>query len=311
MAQLVSIIIPTYKRASALPQAISSVKAQTYSNWELLIVDDNHPESVERLETERVMAGFTDDANIRYIQHEKNLGACTARNTGLDHASGIYVAYLDDDDLWHQEKLKKQVNALLASQVSFCYSDMELSYQGRIKYFSCVPDKNLYLRLLNQGFGICTSALLIKREALNAIGGFDDSLPSMQDYDLLLRLSKAFDAVHIPEALLIYQLAEDGISCNPDSKVKGHQGIINKYQAEYLSLGLHKGLSRQFESLGDFQLRSSQRIKAISSYWKGLCLSPLNPRLLCKLLIGGLCGKKPLESYLQYRQDKSSKKVSE
>jgi len=306
MNKLITVIIPTYKRAHALPKAIASVQAQSYENWEIVIVDDNDPCSNARAQTEAVMEQYADEQRIKYIRHSANKGACQARNTGVDFAQGEYVAFLDDDDLWLQTKLEQQIDALEKSNAAICYSDMYLEYQGWKKYFGCLGANNLYESLLNQGYGICTSVLLIATDAIRDVEGFDNSLPSMQDYDLLLRLSKKYPAIHLAEALITYQLADDGISCNPVSKANGHRAIIDKYEAEYLHLGLNTGLSRQFESLADFELRSGNRMMAIKKYTHALKLKLLNPRVIVKLMIGTVFGKKPLEAYLQRRQQRTS-----
>lgn len=306
MNKLVTVIIPTYKRAHALPKAIESVKNQSYKEWEIIIVDDNDPLSDERKLTTKVMAEYNGNQQIKYICHSENQGACQARNTGLKEAKGDYIAFLDDDDLWIETKLDKQVSALNSSGVDICYSDMYLEYQERKKYFTCLEQDNLYTSLLNQGFGICTSALLVSTVAIRGVGGFDNTLPSMQDYDLLLRLSKKYNAIRIAKPLITYQLADDGISCNPVNKANGHRAIINKYQREYERLGLAKGLARQYESLADFELRSGNRSIAIKQYLKALKVSPISMRVYAKLVFGSFFGKKPLEYYLFKRQQRSS-----
>jgi len=307
---LVSIVIPTYKRAHAIEEAINSVKSQTYPHWELIVVDDNCPQSAERKHTENVMSQFQHDQKIKYVKHDSNQGACKARNTGLLHANGKYIAFLDDDDVWLEIKLERQVKQLEKSNAALCYSDMNLEYQGRKKYFKCISSEKLFEKLLNQGFGICTSAFLITKDSLLAINGFDDNLPSMQDYDLLLRLAERFECDYIPEALLTYQLAEDGISCNPTNKANGHRAIISKYKSKYQELGLLIGLSRQYESLADFELRRGQRMVALKNYYKALSYKFVNYRVILKILFGGVLGKMPLEAYLKARQDFSSTKMN-
>ncbi|ATD08946.1 glycosyltransferase family A protein [Pseudoalteromonas piscicida] len=306
MQETVSIIIPTYRRADMLDSAIASVKLQSFQDWKVIVVDDNHPDQY-RVETEAVMARYQQDPRVAYIQHESNKGACAARNTGWQSAKGEYIAFLDDDDLWDANKLKKQLAALNEhTDATFCYCDMYLTYQGLKKEFKCLSATNMYVTLLEQGYGVCTSALLIKRRALEDIGGFDNSLPSMQDYDLLLRLAKVSAGVHIKAPMLTYQLAEDGISCNPKTKVNGHKAIIDKYKAEFLALGLRKGLARQYESLGDFELRSEARLSGIKHYLASLSYSKLNSRVYVKLVFGSIFGKAPLEWYLARRQKRTS-----
>lgn len=309
MNKLVTVIIPTFKRAEALLKAIESVKSQTYSCLEIIVVDDNDPSGEDRRLTADVMAGYANDERIHYIRHDKNKGACQARNTGLDAAKGEYVAFLDDDDLWVDTKLETQVAALNSSDADICYSDMFLEYQGWRRYFTCVSDDDFYLSLLKQGFGICTSVLLISTTAIRSIDGFDSALPSMQDYDLLLRLAKKYKAVRIAQPLITYQLADDGISCNPVTKANGHRAIIEKYQHEYVKLGLSRGLARQFESLADFELRSGNRGRAVKNYFNALKLSIFSFRVIIKMFFGSIFGKAPLEFYLMKRLQHSSTNV--
>lgn len=309
MNELVSVIIPTYRRPQALTKAIESVKKQTYSCWEIIVVDDNEPLGIDRGLTTEIMKQYDNDQRVQYVCHDKNKGACKARNTGLDAAKGEFVAFLDDDDLWVETKLEVQVAALSHSDDQICYSDMYQEYRGLRRYFTCVDDSNLYMSLLKQGFGICTSALLISTQAMRSVGGFDNNLPSMQDYDLLLRLTKKYTAIRIAKPLLTYQLADDGISCNPVTKANGHYAIIKKYKAEYKRLGLSKGLSRQFESLADFELRSNNRFKSIKYYIRALILSRFSFRVIIKMIIGTLFGKAPLEYYLQRRLQRLSTHV--
>ncbi|TMO67080.1 glycosyltransferase family 2 protein [Pseudoalteromonas aurantia] len=309
MSEAISIIIPTYRRAEQLLSAIDSVRKQTFKNWKVIVVDDNHDDEF-RASTAQIMAQYESDSQIDYIQHITNQGACKARNTGWQYAQGQYIAFLDDDDVWDETKLEKQVQALELHNAAFCYTNMYLSYQGRIKEFKCLSDKEIYKGLLKQGFGVCTSALLFTREAIEKVNGFDDSLPSMQDYDLLLRVAKCHAGILLEEPLLTYQLADDGISCNPKSKALGHRGIIEKHKSAFLSLKLFDGLSRQYESLADFELRRGNRLISVRIYTKALQYKKFNMRVYVKCLLGLLLGKWPLETFLQARQRKTSSSLN-
>lgn len=306
ITQTVSVVIPTYGRPDKLANALESINGQTFAEWHVIIVDDNGLGSQDQMLTAKVVAQSPLVSRITYHIQPENMGACAARNKGISLAQGKYIAFLDDDDEWFAEKLEKQVAALESQSAHVCYCDMYLTFAGRKKYHFHRIAENTTEVLFNRGFGICTSALLVSTEAARSVSGFDESLPSMQDYDFLIRLSKAYPFVELQEALLVYQLADDGISCNPVSKLKGHQGIINKYEHEYLQRNLLAGLSRQYESLADFQLRSDERRSSVASYSKAVSISRLNPRLLVKMVIGMLLGKGPLEWYLAARQKYSS-----
>lgn len=113
---LVSVIIPTYKRANRLSNTIESVLNQSYSNFEIIVVDDNDSSSEYRKQTEIIMEEYKNNKKIRYIKHKQNMNGCAARNTGLENCTGEYVCFLDDDDIIYKDKIKKQVEFLEKNQ---------------------------------------------------------------------------------------------------------------------------------------------------------------------------------------------------
>ena len=108
---LVSVIIPTYKRSERLPNAINSILNQTYSTIEIIIVDDNGLNEYTTA-TESQLKPYIDNNQIKYIKHPKNQGGCIARNTGVQNANGYYITFLDDDDFYEPTKVQEQVNFL-------------------------------------------------------------------------------------------------------------------------------------------------------------------------------------------------------
>ena len=106
---LVSVIIPTYKRLGMLGRAIDSVLNQTYNNIEIIIVDDNNEDSEYRKETERFMKKYDDNIEIKYVKHKQNKNGAAARNTGINNANGVYIAFLDDDDEFSPKKIELQI----------------------------------------------------------------------------------------------------------------------------------------------------------------------------------------------------------
>lgn len=301
---LVSVVLPTYKRPALILQAVNSVRQQTYTNWEIIIIDDNGEKTKSANDTKLVFESIEDKAHIQYIQLPQNHGACAARNKGIELAKGKYIAFLDDDDIWEATKLEEQVSILEQNSGHVCYCDMHLKYNDHQRYFAHRISKNAYDSLLNRGFGVCTSALLVSQTALSKVNGFDPNLPSMQDYDLLLRLAELFALYEVPKPLLTYALADDGISMNLTSKINGHEAILAKYKDTYVQRGLVGGLSRQYESIGDFKLRNKQRLIAIKHYLQALKTQPKNKRVWLKLAIGSIFGGQPLEKFLQRRAKK-------
>lgn len=196
----VSVIIPTYNRASVLPRAIDSVLDQTFEDFELFVVDDGSTDG-----TLTVLDSY-DDERLRVITHGTNRGANVARNTGIEHANGEFIAFLDSDDAWHPEKLGRQLGRY-ESAPSDCvavYCDFERETAGirgtmcsaaasvlsvadddRPKEGSKELSGEILADYLHSGAG---STLLVETAVAREIDGFDESLDRFQDPDFLLRV---------------------------------------------------------------------------------------------------------------------------
>ena len=118
---LVSVIIPTYKRPDKLDVAINSVLRQTYPNVEVIVVDDNDPDTEGRRLTEEKMSKFNDESRVKYIKHDHNKNGSAARNTGARASKGEYVAFLDDDDEYLPNKIESQLQTL---DIEFFFSHL-------------------------------------------------------------------------------------------------------------------------------------------------------------------------------------------
>lgn len=201
MNELVSIIIPTYKNRGNLKDSIVSVLKQDYENIEIIVVDDNSPESRERQETERLMDEFESNQKVNYLRHPENKNGAAARNTGIRAAKGEYIAFLDDDDLFLPEKLTKQV-AYLDEHSEF---DAVYCLARREKY-GCpnyILEGNGTRNILLLSSNYYTPTLMFRREALEAIGGFDETFRRHQDFELLLRFFAAgYKIGCVPEVLV-------------------------------------------------------------------------------------------------------------
>lgn len=118
MHDLVSIIMPSYNTGRFIAETVNSVIAQTYENWELIIVDDCSTDN-----TDDVVSQFLSDERIKYIKNEQNSGAAVSRNRALREAKGKWIAFLDSDDLWHGEKLEKQISFMESNGYHFSYTN--------------------------------------------------------------------------------------------------------------------------------------------------------------------------------------------
>ena len=235
---MVSAIITTYKRKpDMVMRALTSILRQTYRDIEIIVVDDSPPDYCARKEVESaVLSKQKDfqDIKIKYVAHEKNMGACVARNTGLNEATGEYVAYLDDDDEWLPEKLEKQVNVIKQSNValvycgSLCMNDDTGKCTEKAREF---VRGRVFDRLILSNFIESTSYPLIRTECLRMIGGFDPLMQSAQDYDVWLRLAEHYEIDYVEEPLVLYhEHSGERITTNPAKKISGLERINQKYQ---------------------------------------------------------------------------------
>ncbi len=203
----VSVILPTYNRASELGKSMQSVLDQTYENLELIVVSDGSTD-----ETEQVVKGFTDQ-RVRFVRSDKNGGLAYARNLGIHEAQFELLAFHDDDDLWREEKLEKQIKALTEAsmQTGFCYCEMEYHRLHQEENLF-VPRRDIpmlrkngfiYPELLRRNF-IGGPTLLVWKECLADVGYFDERLAIFEDWDMVLRLSKSYDAAFVAEPLYDY-----------------------------------------------------------------------------------------------------------
>lgn len=177
---LVSVVIPTYDRPHLLKRAIESVLAQTYDAIELIVVDDCSPTSVE--DVVQTIATDEFEVGVKFVRHDENQGGCAARNTGLEVTSGDYIAFLDDDDRWHEMKVEKQVRAFQRST-----DDTGLVYTG-IRQVDGQDNTNavktpetsgdVLKRLLCTNFIGTFSAVMVRAEVIKPVGYLDKRFPS-------------------------------------------------------------------------------------------------------------------------------------
>ena len=185
----VTVIIPTHDRAATILRAVDSVLSQTHADFELLVIDDGGSDA-----TPGILARIV-DPRLRLLRHAHNRGAAAARNTGIEAARGVFVAFLDSDDQWLPRKLELQLAALKAAPAETAVSChgvyMHLLDHGieREQPLAASVDWSLRLAL---GCDLSPGAtLLARREAFARIGPMDEALPRFEDWDWLLRYACA------------------------------------------------------------------------------------------------------------------------
>lgn len=201
-APLISVVIPTHNRSSLLRRSIQSVLAQTFRDFELFVVDDASTD-----DTSEMVRGFS-DPRLHYIRLEKNRRAAAARNVGIGQARGQFLAFQDDDDIWLPHKLETQL-AELAKQpasvgLNLC-GHIKLSSQGALYVGGAERFEGIdFSQGMNWKFGlIATPAWLVRREALERAGLFDEGMKAWDDWELALRLRDACEFSHTEEPLFI------------------------------------------------------------------------------------------------------------
>lgn len=194
----VSVIIPTHNRAEVLGRAIASVLGQTWTDLELIVVDDGSTDA-----TARVLAEF-DDPRLTGM-HQENKGVSSARNRGIAASRGRLIALLDSDDSWMPDKLEKQVRFMAESGFAICQTDEIWIRKGqRVNpRFKHAKPAGWFLERSLELCLISPSCVMFTRSLWNELGPFDERLPACEDYSLWLRVGVRYPVGLVPEALVV------------------------------------------------------------------------------------------------------------
>jgi teichuronic acid biosynthesis glycosyltransferase TuaG len=213
---LVSVIMPAYNCEKYVVEAINSVLAQTYKNWELLVLDDGSKDN-----TLQIIEEFSQkDSRIKALPNGKNMGVSATRNRGIELASCDWIAFLDSDDMWEPLKLEKQFEVVENKSAEFLFTGS--SYINEVgepfKGIFEVPEKITYRRLRNQNVISCSS-VLVKKKYFENIKMEKDEMH--EDYAVWLRILKlGVTAYGVNEPLLIYRISRNSKSGNKIKTVK-------------------------------------------------------------------------------------------
>jgi len=193
----VSVVIPTYDRIETLPRSLDSVINQTFSDWELIVVDDGSTDGTDEM--------ILRDYPAVRLHRQENSGVSAARNAGVALTSGEWIAFLDSDDAWLPEKLERQLSALANEpELRLSHTDEIWIRNGKRVNQPKEYAKSgggIYLRCLPLCC-ICPSSVLLRRDLFDEIGGFDEILPVCEDYDLWLRITAREPVHYLDEALV-------------------------------------------------------------------------------------------------------------
>lgn len=204
----VSIVIPTYGHPTLLEKSILSVLNQTLKDLELIIVDDNNPNTPERMATEDMVCKLQrNDSRIKYIKHFCNKNGAVARNTGFAVAQGKYISLLDSDDEYMPDRLQKCYDVMeqTPSSVGGVFTGCEFRRAGKTYLrYTDVKDGNFLVDTLACKFMFCTgSNIFVRKCVIDELNGFDGNFLRHQDYEFLVRVFEKYSLKAIPEILVI------------------------------------------------------------------------------------------------------------
>jgi glycosyltransferase involved in cell wall biosynthesis len=281
----VSVIVPVFNRATTVARAVDSVLRQTYSDFEVVAVDDCSTD-----DSASVIRSIQDE-RIRVVVSERNLGIAGARNLGVANSRGHWVAFQDSDDEWLPRKLERQMDLLSRPGQSnfavYCgmlrLGRLDAGNRRRIE-MDYVPhpsvdrvDGDILDALLDRSF-VSTQTLVVRRDIFDELGGFDPDMPVLVDYDFAVRLARLGPIACIDEPLVLQRFSADSVTRQIDRRLESQARVVEKFKDLYasrpalLSLALYR-IAGGYREQGDYTTASEFLARARRA-------QPVSPRLL-------------------------------
>ena len=281
----VTVIIPTFNRAALLPKAVESVLAQTFQDFEIVLVDDASSDS-----TPNVIRGFS-DPRIRYVRHDSNRGIAVARNTGVANARGRFIAFLDDDDEWLPVKLERQIEILENSSrsVGAVYSAFEKVDKDTGERVAVVrPAKSGHIlnELCMRNWIGTASTVCLKRECFEEVGWFDERVTFGEEYDMWIRIAHRYDFKYLDEILVRYGVHSFQLSTNYQAVIGGLAEQLKKH-GQLFALD-PENYSRRFANLGVLYCYSGDIDRARSAFTSAIRATPFALKVYAYLALSVL-----------------------
>ena len=229
---LITIIIPTYNRASIISKTLDSIKGQSFREWNCYVVDDHSTDN-----TREIVEGYINqDSRFHYLVNERKKGAQGARNTGLYQCNSEWVYFFDSDNILHSNCLKELAAAINEDiDVVQCFSDvLNIDTGERKRVFNWINNGEIHNQLLCAKTYVDFNHAIIRRSKLINIGGLDEDCPCMQEWDTHVRFSKVARYTTVEKVLVDYFVGgHDAISSNPKRDVIGKLYVLNKNIEEW------------------------------------------------------------------------------
>ncbi|MEM9923939.1 MAG: glycosyltransferase [Cyanobacteria bacterium P01_D01_bin.50] len=221
----VSVIIPAYNAMIYLPKTVESVLKQTFTDFDVIIVNDGSSDNIEQ------WANTITDNRVKLVS-QKNQGAAAARNTGIAHAKGEYIAFVDSDDLWEPSKLEKQVYCLDNNpDVGLVYvwvASIDAKGNDLGKLYSNHSEGYVWEKMLQGNIVWSGSAAMVRRDCFEKLGVFDQNLRFAEDWEMWIRISRNYSFAAIKEPLVYYRHHPNNKSQHYIKKIDNFRLIIEK-----------------------------------------------------------------------------------
>ncbi len=247
---LISIIIPTYNRAKIIGKTLDSIKAQTFENWECIIVDDGSTD-----ETSTLVQEYLNDERFVFLSNQRTKGAPGARNTGLLAAQGEFIYFFDSDNIMLPEALNDFNEAIRRNDadVFCCFAEVLNDHDQIINHFTWKAHGNISTSILSGDTYVDYNISIIRSSALKNFGFMDEECPSYQEWDAHIRLGQ-YCTYHTVEKSLIqyYQRDQDTISSDKRRSSDGFFYVLNKHA------NLFKNLPDVFKKQGAVLLQMAE-----------------------------------------------------
>ena len=295
----VSVVLPTYNRLSTLKRALTSVLEQSYTDLEVIVVDDCSQDGT------RAYVEALSDTRIRYRRHKVNKGASAARNTGIKAARGNYIGFQDSDDVWLPDKLAKQVAPfeVVSPRVGVVYTGF-YAVEGEKKTYKpdawvTQTDEDIHTELLRGNF-VGTPCALVKRECFERLGGFDETLSSLEDWDLWLKLSRHYHFAYVAEPLLMAFQSPGGVNAQAGlARAVTLRKILTKHYDSFSTS--RKSLARLEYLIGNLTCQFgdfSEGRKALAEAWA----SDKTSLKYSSAYLLACSGRKPYKTLLNFKR---------
>jgi glycosyltransferase involved in cell wall biosynthesis len=243
---VVSVVIPAYNREKVIYRAIASVLAQTYHDFEVIIIDDASTDG-----TSGIVAGLAEkDERISLMKHATNKGAQAARNTGINNARGEWIAFLDSDDIWVPESLELRVAVAEKENVAVVHSDcIRVTDDGQERLGLPSLSGSVWRDLL-AAQGPMFQGLLVRKSALEKISLLDEHIVAYQEWDTSIRLAKYYPFGFVNQPTFLYDCrGDDTISKNILRNATGYEQVVRKHRWDMLRLLGVKPLAQHYKRL--------------------------------------------------------------